>query len=284
MLTQLGDLRSDDNLQKAVQTLEESIPNRIICSAPSIAEIVFALGQGERVVGVSDFASYPPEVKEKERIGGYFNPNRERILALKPDLVIIQGVMEKLTAFCKEKAIPILQVDIDDLATAYSAITKIGETLGCKEKAEQLVHDLRKKLNTLRKKAAEIKSTPRVFLCLSRKEGSLANILTTCNSTFLGELVQLAGGKNIFGELNVEYPQISKESLMKRMPEVILEFRPFSSFGTEISTAIIEDWNEMNILPAVSSSRVFLVTEEYMMIPGPRLDQAAQLIFELIHR
>ena len=254
-------------------------PQRIICAAPSVTEIVFALGMGDKVVGISEFTTYPPEALKKEMIGGLVNPNMERISALNPDLVIMQGEIRKLTDYCQHKSIPAVKVFMRDLPAIYSEIKVIGKALGCPEKAEELVQSLDQQLNTIRKKALESKPA-QVFVCISRKRDSLTNLLTSGKNTYLTELLEIAGGKNIFGDVALDYPQISKESLLTRAPEVVLDLQPAEN-GT---IDMLKDWQQMPLLPAVSSGRVYVVTDESIMIPGPRMGQAVQRFYDLIHR
>ena len=113
--------------------------HRIICAAPSITEMVFALGKGPEVVGVSDFSFYPPEAKDVARIGGLFNPSREKILALDPDLVVFQGKHRTLARFCEERDIPSLSLTIDRMADITAALLTLGAALQTEQEAARLL-------------------------------------------------------------------------------------------------------------------------------------------------
>jgi len=258
-------------------------PNRIICAVPNITEIVFALGQGERVIGVSDFSTYPPEAHSKESIGGYIDPNLERIITLKPDLVILIGVNNRLIALCQEKGIEWLRVEIENLQTLFQGIQTIAAKLHCSGKGTQLVNAMKQGLERIRQRALRQPFQPNVFLCISRMEGQLTDLFTVSDQAFLGELMTLTGGKNIFGELGSRYPQIAKESLMKREPGVIIELRPEDALNTRSLKDIQKDWEEISSTPAVAAGRVHIVTDDYIKIAGPRIVQTAERLYQLIH-
>ncbi len=273
----LGKSRSKINSDRN----ENSSYQRVICAVPNITEIAFALGQGDRVVGVSDFVTYPPEALGKEKIGGYIDPNMERIIALLPDLIIVIGMNSKLISLCEEKGIELLHVEIEDIATLYEGIQTIAAKLDCEPKGSQLIAEMKTGLKNVQQKAEKAGQQPDVFLCISRMEGELTDMFTVTNKAFLGELVQLAGGNNIFGDLNDRYPQISKESLMKREPDVIIETRPEDINQTRSIEDIKNDWKGLHSMPA--SPRVHVVTDDYIKIAGPRIVQSAQRLYDLIH-
>ncbi|MDP8245762.1 MAG: helical backbone metal receptor [Candidatus Hinthialibacter antarcticus] len=257
-----------------------AFPSRIICAAPSAVEIVFALDCGDRVVGVSDFVAYPPEAVDKPLIGGYFNPNYERILSMKADLLILQGESEKLTLFCKDNQIQLLRIDMTDIETILNDVRRVGKTLGVNENAAALIQTMQERLDNVKKQASEIQPKPNVFISLGRKSSALSNITTCGGGTFLSELLTLAGGENTFGDLGDEYPQISLEAITKREPEVILDFQ---LENTRDAAKAALDWQSASLLPAVENQRVYAVTESFFLIPGPRMPQAAERLVELIH-
>lgn len=276
-------LYRSDRWRPAVPSAETGkAPERIVCAAPSVTEVVFALGRGNRVIAVSEFTAYPPEALNREKIGGLVNVNYERITALRPDVVITQGKSQKLETFCRRKSIAYLTTSFRDLTTIYKDIRHIGAILHCEDEAARLNRQIKSKLGEVRRQAAEF-APLKVFLCLSRQKDSLRNVMTAGQGTFLNELLNIAGGDNVFGELTAEYPQVSMESLVARKPQVILEMRPFLQ-PTRSSQQILEDWNQLDVLPAVANERVHLVTADFMLIPGPRIPNTAALLFHTIHQ
>lgn len=276
-------LRQVDRLRPGPKTQSDnSTPQRIICAAPNIVEVIYALGEQDRIAGVGDYTHYPPDAMKKKRIGGTIDPNKERILTLQPDVIISQGKMENLAILCEENGIAFLRLDMENLASIFDGIKTIGEVLGCPEKANTLISGIRERLENIRKQSESIGHRPKVFLCMGRRAGSLSGLYTMSGKTFFDELLNLAGGDNIFSDAGSRYPQISKESLLTRAPEVILEFCMEENSQLK-QEDVLRDWQAMPSLPAVASGRVYLVTDEYVMISGPRVDWTAQRFFDLIH-
>jgi iron complex transport system substrate-binding protein len=279
--------KSDDRQSQARTAKGQEIkrkqfePQRIICSSPSVTEIVFALGFGRRVVGVSDFSTYPPEAKAKTKIGGLINPNREKIVALHPDLLILQGQNDSLVRISDELGIRFLSIEIDSLEDIWRAIYLIGKELNGAEKADDLVAQIQ---NDLRKVQDRIRFLPRrkVFLTLGHTPGDLTGLMTTGPGTFIHELLTMAGGDNIFKDATGRFPQISKESLAKRQPEVIIEAIP-GGVGEEKQRLLSKDWSQLPMLPAVRSGRIHFLTEDYLLIPGVRIAQTVHRFAQILH-
>jgi len=256
-------------------------PVRIICAAPSITEIVYALGSGDQVVGVSDFSVFPPAAMSKPRIGGLFNPNRERIVSLKPDLVITQGEHESLHAMERELGVQRLSVKIDTLSDLKQAIRILGDRLGHQPKAHSLVSDLESRLQRIREQVREF-SRPRVFLSLGHTPGDLTGLMTAGSGTFLDELIDIAGGVNIFGSMPSLYPQISKEALVLHQPDIILEICP-EGISTGSRELLRQDWNRFASLHRQTPVSVHFVSNDYLLIPGLRLPLAARKFARIFH-
>lgn len=260
--------------------LEDIVYQRIICAAPSVTEIVFALGMGERVVGVSDFTFYPPEAKQITSIGGMINPNKERILRLQPDLIIFQGKHESLARFCRRQEIPHLAIPLDSLHDISAAILAIGDTLGA-ETALPIVESFEAELGSLQAETAGL-PTPKVFLSLGHTPGDLSGMMTTGPGTFLHELVVLAGGENLFDDATGQYPQISKEALSKRQPDIIIEV--FAEGITPRNREILRnDWKRFLDMPAVQTGNIHFLMDDFLLIPSLRAVQTARRLIEIIH-
>ena len=256
---------------------------RIISMIPSVTESVFALGCGDRVVGVTDFCSYPNEAKQKIKVGGFFNPNYERILVLKPDLIITLGKSEKIANFCQRHGIAVLHVEMDSLATIYIDWIRMAEALDCVDRAVELCYDIKNSLEKVQTQVAKQKKK-RVFYCMNRTVGTLAGLHTIGRSSqFINELIALAGGENIFTDLAPGSTRISKEALLQRQPEVIIEPHPGENLGDAEKTKFLTEWRRLGSLPAVRDGKVYFPTDDYFMIPGPRLAQTAALMARMIH-
>jgi len=255
---------------------------RIVSMAPSITEIIFALEKEDSLVGVTDFCSYPPETSSLPKVGGYLNPNLEKLVILRPDLVIIQGNHEKLEKFCKKRGISILYVNMDSISTIYRGIETLGRALNCRERAGNLCTYISNGLESIQRDVSRA-TRQKVFICLSRSPGSLANLYTVGGSSFISEILKLAGGVNIFDDVMQPYPEASKESLIKRAPEIIIEMRPGENISSDRRKQIISDWDSFQGVPAIKNKRIHILTEDFILIPGPRVAVAARLIAETLH-
>jgi len=262
-------------------TEEARYYERIICAAPSITEIVLSLGLGARVVGVSDFSVFPSEALEIPRIGGLINPNREKILALEPDLIILQGKHETLARFCREQGIAELSVDIDRISDILAAIRKIGSELGARTVADRLAAEIEGELTELSRKVRE-RPPRKVFLGLGHTPGDLTGFMTTGSGTFLHELVESAGGINIFADAKGSYPRISKEALVQRRPDLIIEILA-EGISPDNRRLLRKDWERLASLPAVKAGRIYFLSDDYLLIPGVRVAQTARRLVRIIH-
>lgn len=258
----------------ATDSTATSPANRIICLSPSIVEIVYGLDQGHRIVGVSDYCVHPPDAKSKPLVGGYINPNFERILALQPDLIIFQGKHERIDAFCQKKNVPWLQLKMDNFETTFRAIKSIGEKLGCIEQAAGLRAKIELECEQIRK-AVSGRERPRVFLSLFRSRGSFVTLTTVGPNTFLHELLDIAGGENVFSDVKQLYPEISKEALLKREPQIIIEIQPVAQVAPEGDSPLAADWLQLAGMPAVKDQRIYSVPGEDVLFQGPRMGQTA---------
>ncbi len=262
-----------------------TIPQRIVCMSPSITEIVFALGGEDRVVGVSNFCLYPPQAKKKPKLGGFLNPNFEQLIALDPDLVIVQGVSEKITRFCQQEDIELLRVQVDDVESIRNDIEVLGRKLGCPERGKQLSFEISRALDDIKMRLAQCEPR-KVFFSLYRTTGSMSGLTTVGADTFISELIGICGGENIFNDVGIRYPQISKESLLKRAPQIIIEPISTENLSPQYREQVIGDWRDFFAGFAGDSTegpRIYLPASEALLIPGPRIVQAAAMLAKMIH-
>jgi iron complex transport system substrate-binding protein len=268
------------------QEREESPPEnpaqRIITMSPAITEMVFALGAGDRVVATSDFRSFPEEALSREKVGGAVNPNFEKITALRPTLIIIQGVNAQIADFCRLRGIPFFRVKLDNMADIAVALRQIGGRIGRAKEAEALVQEIASKIGTVRD-AVGTRPRPKVFLSLHHVPGSLARLTTAGPGSFLQDAVEAAGGDNIFSDLNMLYPAVSKESLLKRQPDIIVEMLYDPSMSEEGRRILLEDWQALPGIPAVRRKRIVLLDDDFSLIPGPRCHRLVEKLARIFH-
>lgn len=257
---------------------------RIISAAPSITEILFALGMGAYVVGVTDYCHYPPEAhRHATKIGGLYNPNRERILRLKPDLILHVGTFDDLTSFAALHRIRTIGLSMRTLEEIRIAVRILGDTLGCTAVASEVVQRFDDELAAIRQRVGCL-PRKRVFLCTEHRPSQLSTVGTCDPKSFLAELLFLAGGENIFSDVEGSWPQISKEALLKRAPEVILELHP-RGMGSDASTFAIlrEDWSALVELPAVQRGAIFFLDDDFLFIPSLRAPKIAERFAQILH-
>ena len=246
-------------------------PERIITMAPNLTEIVFSLGAGERLVAVSKYSDYPHAARALPRAGGFINPDIERVLAYQPDLVILRDYSTRLEEKLRAFSIPVLRVHDESISDIMETIRSIGEALGTEPEAARLTASIERDLEQFRRRP-EPARRPRVLLVTGRSPGTLQNLYTTGRGTFLHEMIRLAGGENLFGDSRIPYPKLSKEEIIARDPEVIVE--PVSATSYNGARPDLGVWQRLGSLSAVRSGRLHLLEGDYVLIPGPRIGQA----------
>ena len=260
----------------------QASPRRIVCFAPAGAEILYALGAQNLLVGVSDFCVYPLPVKSIPRVGGFYNPNLERVAALSPDLVIVEGHHDKVADFCRKRGIPVHHLRMENISGIKSGITELGKITGKSHRAAALWAGITRDLAKV-KKAVSGLARKKVFACVGRSPDGLSGVTTASGKSFVGELISLAGGVNVFADLDRPYPEVSKEALLKRAPEIVLELKPGESISPKRRAEIIADWDILAPLPAVRNKKVIVLTDDFLLLPGPRLALAAKALARTLH-
>ncbi|MFO8006791.1 MAG: helical backbone metal receptor [Candidatus Brocadiia bacterium] len=255
---------------------------RIVCMSPAVTEIVFAAGAGDRVVGVSQHAKWPPEALAKPSCGGFFNPSFERIMSLSPDLIIAQGEAADLGEFARAYGIELRLLELRNLDSILAAIGRVGELLEREAQAELVAAEMRYRLAKVRARVSD-KPPVGVLLVTGREPGSLSNVYTVGPGTFLHDLLRVAGGRNVFADLPRDYAAINKEAIIERRPEVIVELHGEGGDRQAARREVRQLWKGMPALPAVWQGRVHVVTATYAMVPGPRVVRLAESLAEVLH-
>ncbi len=254
---------------------------RIICGTPAIAELVFALGAGDRVAGVSDYTVWPPEAVAKPRIGGWVNPDRERLTVLAPDVILTQGLHERLSDYARDMGIYFRSVPLERFDEVLSQMEEVGALLGVPVEGQALRKRVEGELDAVRQ-AVTVAPRRRVAVLFARPQGDMTVLTAIGPETFLNDLIEIAGGINIFHDVRGDYPQVSKETLLVRQPEVIIELHSEPMTDAR-RRQTVEDWNMYSILPAVKDGRVVLLTDDFLLIPGPRMAATARRFAQAIH-
>jgi len=260
-------------------------PQRIVSTAPSITELLYALGLGDKVVGVTRFCHYPPEAQQKPKIGDYINPDLEAIAALKPDLVVIQTNPVRLRERLTMLRLHVLEIDQENIAAIYESIRVVGAATGKSVEASRLSDSIRAKLAAIGARSAPLSRT-RVMFVIGRSDNRLDGLVVVGKASYLNEVISLAGGTNVFKDAVAPYPQISLEEVLSRNPDVIIDMGDMSdteNVTEQHKRAVAALWERMPSVSAVRDHRVYPVASDIYVVPGPRVVNAAQAIFEMLH-
>lgn len=258
------------------------VPRRIITLAPNAAQIICALGEGERIVGVDRFCVEPPELKERPRIGGLFDPNLEKIVALRPDLLVLRGHQETIEQLCRQRGIRVFYDRTERLADVTANVRALGELLQRRAEAEALACDFDERLQKIKERYRDLPRL-RVLLTVAPQADDFAHLMTTGKGTFLDEMIELAGGVNVFGHLEVSYPEVSLEEVIARRPEVIIEMLPEEEPDPVTLERWRARWQTLPHVPAVVSGRVHIVTDDQALIPSLRYVEIIEQVARRIH-
>lgn len=240
-------------------------PQRIVAIAPSVVEILFTLGLGERVAGVGDYCRWPPEAAAKPRVGGLFDVRLEAIVALDPDLAVLLPGQAEEGRQLRRLGIDVLTVPHETVADVETAIAAIAERAGVREAGAEVLRRFGDELA-----ADPMTGSPRVLLTVTRAPGGLGDVLVAGPGTFLHELLERLGAVNVFGDAPLAYPRVGADELLRRRPEVIVELQP-EPLDARARAALAADWRTLDDLGGVGHGCVRVIEGDYTVLPGPRL-------------
>ena len=260
-------------------------PKRIVSTAPSITELLYSLGLGDRVVGVDRFSRYPSEALRKPKIGDYANPNLETIASLRPDLVIIPTNPVKLAERLAVLRLKVLEIDQESIAKLYESFRIVGEAAGARAQAAKLESTVRGQLEAVRTRAAPLKKTRMMFV-VGRTPNRLDGLIVVGQASYLNEIIALAGGENVFRDAVASYPGVSLEEVLARNPDVIVDMGDMADtvgVTEEHKREVASLWERLSSVAAVKQHRVYAVASDVYVVPGPRVVDAAKAFFEMLH-
>ena len=250
-------------------------PARIVSLAPSITETLYALGAGDRIVGVTDFCNFPPDAKRKPKVGGVI-PNLEAIVAVHPDLAIAVATAQSvsLAERLADLHVPILFVQSRSLTDIYQSLDLIGRATGKNREAVRLAENIRSKLSEVRTKTDGLRRRKVLYLV------NLDPPLGVGRDSYLNDLLEAAGAENITGDLPGDYPRISDEAIVGRSPDLILVSEEGTESFSEVKKAVTRRWP---MVDAVKNGAVFPTDRDLFNRPGPRIGDLAAGIARMIH-
>jgi iron complex transport system substrate-binding protein len=250
-------------------------PQRLVSLAPSITETLYALGLGDLLVGDTDYCDYPPEAKRKPRVGNLLNPSLERIVSLKPDLVLgsptanrreVIGQLEKLR-------IPLYGVAAQSVEETLRSLEDLGRVLGREREAQVLSGRLRARIEAVARKVSPY-PRPRVLFVVWYRP-----LTTTGPGTSITDVIQRAGGDSVTNDLGGEWPRLSLEEALRRNPDVILYAQSESFFPGLDEFARLPGWRDLR---AVKDRHMYCVSET-ITFTSPRLIDALEQVADILH-
>ncbi|MDZ7263367.1 MAG: helical backbone metal receptor [candidate division KSB1 bacterium] len=255
---------------------------RIVSLAPNITEILFALNLDESIVGVTDFCNYPPQAQTRVKVGGYLNLNLEVVLALKPTLVVMLSYQKSLKHKLDALQISSLTVKSDNIEDILDAIIQIGAATERMGEAQTLTQTITQRLNWYQRRLAETPPKTVLFI-IGRNPGTLEGISAVGGKSFLNQLIEYAGGKNIFADFGMQYPKVTQEEIVARNPMIIVEALPFSNPTAVQLERHRQAWQQLSSLQCVQNRQIFLLENDYTLIPGPRILLIVEQLLKIIH-
>lgn len=254
---------------------------RIVSTSPSITETLFALGLGDRVVGVSSFCRFPAAVIRLPKVGSFLRPDTELIARLRPDLVIVHAGPNDVPRQLSSLGVTSITVDRGTLASVYSSIRKIGAAAGVGDRAEKLVAELQGRLNAVHAAAAK-RPARKVLVIMGRQPGTLSDLVAVGRGSYLNDIVTLAGGVNVLDDPRLpDYPRISMETVIRLAPELIVDAGDIGDTVDEHvrrQPATERLWRQQTNVKATQINGVHAVTSDAFVVPGPRVVEVAETL------
>jgi iron complex transport system substrate-binding protein len=256
-------------------------PARIISLVPAVTEMLFALGLGERVVAVSSFDRFPPEVERLPRVGALLDPDVERILSLRPDLVIVyHSQKELLTQLGRAGISPFIYAHAG-LADVTTTIRQLADRTGVPERGAQVAGGIERRIAAIK---ARMRDTPRprTLVVFGREPLSLRGIYASGGVGFVNDMLDAAGGQNVFADVARQSVQATTELVIARRPDVILELRADPIDSTMEAKEMLV-WTPLSAVPAVKNKRVRIIVDPRTVIPGPRVAEGVEALAQALH-
>jgi iron complex transport system substrate-binding protein len=257
---------------------------RIISLAPSVTEILFALGLGDRVQGVTQYCLYPPEAQEKPRIGAHFDTNYEAILSLEPDLIVLLPVSTDARERFAELGLRTREVDHRTLKGILDSIAVIGKDCEVPDRSDALLEEIHARIEKVRRRVAGLER-PTVLVSAGRTKGTdkLDEVYAAGRGQWYDDVIEMAGGRNALVEEGIPFPSLTGEGLVRLDPDVIVEMAQVNEERGITAESIVGDWDVLPELGAVREGRIHVLSGDHTTIPGPRFVQIVEELARVLH-
>ena len=259
---------------------------RIVSLVPPLTEMLFAVGAGPQVVGVSSYDNFPSEATSRPRVGALLDPDTERILALKPDLVIVYGSQTELEGQFSRVGIRVYSYRHggigNGIGNVLQTIRDLGALTGHRTDGDRVAVQVQSHLDATRARVRG-RPKPRTMLVMGRDAMALRGVYVSAGVGFLHELLDVAGAEDVFVDLKREGIQPSNETMIVRAPQVIIELHAGETPPPDVVQKERAVWSLLASIPAVRNGRVHLLYGDYLMVPGPRLGRVAEALAHVLH-
>jgi iron complex transport system substrate-binding protein len=266
---------------QAIAATGQSKASRIVSVIPAVTEMLFAIGAGPQVVGVGSFDEYPPEVRTLPRVGALLDPDLERILALRPDLVVVYESQTDFRRQLERASVPTFVYKHAGLADVTQTIAALGSRIGRETEAAAVVRTIDSKLKDIRTRV-QGRPRPNALVVFGRDALALRGIYASGGVGFLSDMLDAAGGTNVFADVAKQSVQATTELILARRPDVIIELRP-QAMTPEALKHEVNAWQGLAGVPAVRNGRVVIVADQRTVVPGPRLAEGTELLARALH-
>lgn len=253
-----------------------SDPKRIVSLAPSITETLYSLNLGKRIVGVTEFSSYPDEAKRKPNVGSYINLNIEKIISLKPDLIIAiaDGNKKESVDTLGRLGYSVYAINPRCVKDIFQTIDNIGKITGCIDRASRLIKELKSRVNYIETRIKGIER-PKVFFQIG-----INPVVTVGKDTFHNDLIKMAGGLSISGNEKAKYPRYSMEEILIKEPDIIIISSMYRGGDFDRNK---REWMKWKSIPAVKNGRIYIIDSDLVDHPSPRIIDGLEELARLIH-
>jgi iron complex transport system substrate-binding protein len=271
-----------DNVQKPLSTTKSY--QRIITLSPSLTETVFALGLGDRVVAATDYCDYPPQAQALPSVGSYTNTSLEAITRLQPDLVIMLNGQQQRQQQLEQLGIKTLVLDNSTIADIKETIQRIADLTGRQNEADKLLTSIQDQIDYVRSKVHDV-APVRTLVGIAHYVNSeqLDTVYIAGQHDFYNELLELAGGVNVYTDTTVKVPSVSAEGIIRMNPDAIIDVFPEQKDHQSDMKQVIKEWQTLRSVNAVKQQRIYIIEHDYASIPGPRIFKLLPEMAQLLH-
>ena len=261
---------------------QDTRPQRIVVVVPAVTEMLFAIGAGPQVVGVSSFARYPELVESLPRVGALLDPDIEHILSLEPDLAVLYSSQTDAIEQMYRAGINVLPYSHGGIRDVIAMLRELGQLTGQVNKAHIVISSIESMLTAVAVRVSS-RPKPRVLLVIGREPDTIRNVYASGGIGFLHEMITAAGGENVFAHINREAVQPTSEGILRTAPDVIVEVRAEGMLSPDEVSEQHDVWQRLSGIPAVRRRQVYFLTGNELIVPGPRLAQATERLAQVLH-